>query len=274
MVAFGNDLASSLALGTAAQIAFLADWFGCSADDRDVRPLIGGQTSPRVLATPTNPVLATVGSWVAYGGGCSSPEIEEGDGHLVRDRFDALLPTGLTLRIAEWADADGTPGGYPYAAAAANEVVPFGARVVLVPTDFPADPHRSGQRAARPRPPTRRPARASCWSVLRLVRRPHRMRTCPSVPEAAVFAVDQAPNPFNPATVIRWTVTRSGPLAVRVYDLRGRLVRRLHEGPAPAAGSVTWDGADDGGAAVASGVYFYEVRRGDEVRVGKMALVR
>jgi len=273
LVAFGNDLASSLALGTAQQTAFLADWFGCTVDDRDVRPLIGGQTSPRVVGVPPNPVLSSVSSWVAYGGGCSSPEVPEGAGDLVRDRFDALVPAGLTLRIAEWAGADGTPGGWPYAAAVANDAALFGARVVLVPTDFPqirTDPDEGAKAAPYPPARTRLLMDLSGWAGFA----PDGPVDVTPVPEAAVFAVEQAPNPFNPTTIIRWSGAGSGPLAVRVYDVRGRLVRRLHEGPAPAAGAVTWDGAAADGGAMASGVYFYEVRRGDDVRVGKMALVK
>ena len=65
-------------------------------------------------------------------------------------------------------------------------------------------------------------------------------------------------------------------MSLKVYDIRGRLVRTLVDGPVPAGAdqAVTWDGTSDAGAQVSSGVYFYEARTGGEVKVGKMALVK
>ncbi|MFO7610574.1 MAG: FlgD immunoglobulin-like domain containing protein, partial [Candidatus Krumholzibacteriia bacterium] len=86
--------------------------------------------------------------------------------------------------------------------------------------------------------------------------------------------VAQQPNPFNPRTVITWAMARPGQLELKVYDLRGRLVRTLHDGPAEATGSVVWDGTGDHGGAAASGVYFYEAHGAGERTVGKMTLLR
>ena len=73
------------------------------------------------------------------------------------------------------------------------------------------------------------------------------------------------PNPFNPRTQIRFEVpgTAGGqvPTSLDVYDLKGRLVRRLHVGPlAPGTHVREWDGTDTQSSAVASGVYFIEMR--------------
>jgi hypothetical protein len=70
-------------------------------------------------------------------------------------------------------------------------------------------------------------------------------------------AVAATPNPFNPATTIRFRVAAPGEVSVRLHDARGALVRTLVRGWYPQGPhEVRWDGRDDGGAGVASGVYF------------------
>ena len=67
----------------------------------------------------------------------------------------------------------------------------------------------------------------------------------------------------------------AGRLVVKVFNLRGELVRTLLDEARPAGPTaVIWDGTDGRGRAVASGVYFYEARTGDRVHINKLALVR
>ena len=56
--------------------------------------------------------------------------------------------------------------------------------------------------------------------------------------------------------------------------MRGELVKTLIDEQVADSGSVIWDGSDDGGAKVSSGVYFYEARTAGQVKVEKMALVK
>jgi len=69
------------------------------------------------------------------------------------------------------------------------------------------------------------------------------------------------PNPFNPTTQIHYSVpTSGGEVSLRIYDVRGRLIKTLVEGQGiPGERSVTWNGRDERGQAVASGVYFYRL---------------
>jgi flagellar hook assembly protein FlgD len=69
-----------------------------------------------------------------------------------------------------------------------------------------------------------------------------------------------APNPFNPETTIRYSVAQDGKAAIHIYSVSGTLVRTLVEGH-HAAGSYSkrWDGRDDHGRRLASGVYFYKL---------------
>ena len=66
-----------------------------------------------------------------------------------------------------------------------------------------------------------------------------------------------APNPFNPRTTLTYSTPEAGPVALRIYDAEGRLVRTLFEGASEAGEfSLTWDGRDDTGRGATSGVYF------------------
>ncbi|MFH1866179.1 MAG: FlgD immunoglobulin-like domain containing protein, partial [Candidatus Eisenbacteria bacterium] len=68
------------------------------------------------------------------------------------------------------------------------------------------------------------------------------------------------PNPFNPATVIEYSVAADSHVTLRVYDLTGRVVRTLVDGPVePGDQVVTWDGTTDAGQRAASGVYFVKM---------------
>lgn len=86
-----------------------------------------------------------------------------------------------------------------------------------------------------------------------------------------------APNPFNPSTDITFDLMQGGQVDVRIYDLNGRLVRRLAGATRSAGpGMVHWDGRDEAGTAVASGLYFSQLLV-DGVNAGatnKMSLVR
>jgi hypothetical protein len=84
------------------------------------------------------------------------------------------------------------------------------------------------------------------------------------------------PNPFNPITTIHYDVPRGGAdVNITVYDVSGRLVRELvNEHRAPGNWTVTWNGEDNHGVRVASGVYFYRMRAGDFIETKKMVLLK
>jgi hypothetical protein len=83
------------------------------------------------------------------------------------------------------------------------------------------------------------------------------------------------PNPFNPSTEISFTLAEAGRAELQVFNLRGQNVRRLVAGSLEAGDhSVTWDGRDDGGARVPSGVYFYKLTAGDFEGMQRMVLLK
>ena len=82
----------------------------------------------------------------------------------------------------------------------------------------------------------------------------------PPARSAGVRITGNVPNPFNPATEIRFVLERPASVVVEVVDPRGRRVRHLHAGRLDAgARQVRWDGRDDAGRAVASGLYLVRV---------------
>ena len=92
-----------------------------------------------------------------------------------------------------------------------------------------------------------------------------------------LFALYQnAPNPFNPRTAIRYDVPGAGALVIlQVFDVRGRLVKTLvNKTQAAGNKSVSWDGTNRQGQRVATGVYFYRMAAGEFVQTRKMVLAR
>jgi hypothetical protein len=83
-----------------------------------------------------------------------------------------------------------------------------------------------------------------------------------------------APNPFRVSCSV--VVNASGGLKteVSVFDVRGRLVRRIFSGPIAGDAQISWDGRDRAGNAVASGIYFFRARAGSMVATEKAILVR
>jgi hypothetical protein len=84
------------------------------------------------------------------------------------------------------------------------------------------------------------------------------------------------PNPFNPATTIRYQLSRPGRVAVEVVSVDGSRVRLLEDGAREAGEhSVAWRGETDGGGRAASGVYFYRlIVDGATVDSARMVLVQ
>lgn len=94
---------------------------------------------------------------------------------------------------------------------------------------------------------------------------------------APLFHLGQnTPNPFNPRTTIEFAVPGAGFVALRVYDASGRLVRTLvqRQYAGPARERTVWDGRDEEGRAVPSGVYFCRLETNERVATRKMMLLK
>jgi hypothetical protein len=83
------------------------------------------------------------------------------------------------------------------------------------------------------------------------------------------------PNPFDESTLIRYTLAGRSSVRIRVYDVAGRVVRTLVDADPQAPGdhSVTWDGRNEKGDRVSSGIYFYRLQAGPFRATRRMALL-
>jgi hypothetical protein len=83
------------------------------------------------------------------------------------------------------------------------------------------------------------------------------------------------PNPFRRETVLEYSLPAAVFVEIVVYDAAGRAVRRLANGPqSPGVREVRWDGRNESGMAVGSGVYFLRLRAGSEMHLRKLVLSR
>lgn len=92
----------------------------------------------------------------------------------------------------------------------------------------------------------------------------------------AVFALgNNYPNPFSDATTIHFTLPESTPATLNIYDLMGRKVATLINGHHTAGThEIRWDGRDDGGARLASGLYLVRLKAGERVQTSRLTIVR
>ncbi len=105
--------------------------------------------------------------------------------------------------------------------------------------------------------------------------------TSPGVPTGTPpvvrdFLAQNEPNPFNPTTTIRYALSIPGRVSLRIYDVNGALVRTLVDDSRKSVGSAqaVWDGRDDRGVPVASGVYFYRIATPSLTATKKMVLLK
>ncbi len=96
-----------------------------------------------------------------------------------------------------------------------------------------------------------------------------------TIPEADPVLFHNVPNPFNPSTTISFTLPAAGPVELAVFDVRGERVRTLARGTLGAGkAEYEWDGRDEEGIPVSSGVYFCRLEAGKRIQVQKMLLIK
>jgi hypothetical protein len=94
------------------------------------------------------------------------------------------------------------------------------------------------------------------------------------VPTEVVLAAPR-PNPFAGETTIAFAIPEATAVDLAVFDVAGRLVRRLQEGPMGAGvHRILWNGTDEGGAKVSTGVYFAKLRTSSAEKVQKVVVLK
>lgn len=98
----------------------------------------------------------------------------------------------------------------------------------------------------------------------------------PDQPAALAGLLQNHPNPFNPSTTIKYVLPDAGYARVQIYSVTGELVRTLVNASNQAAGTyqVEWNGTDDNGRPVSSGVFFYRLESAGGSEMQKMTLVK
>jgi hypothetical protein len=83
------------------------------------------------------------------------------------------------------------------------------------------------------------------------------------------------PNPFNPSTIIEYSVRARSHVTITIYNILGREVRRLVDAFKPTGEHrIVWDGSDNSGRRVSTGVYLYRIQAGDVTETKKMVLLK
>jgi hypothetical protein len=252
----GDDLVFSLTNSGGAAQTFLNTYFSARFINNNILPLINNQTAPTVKPITGNSVFTTPTEWIAFGG-CAG----------IND-FDAIETNGTAERLAQFMTPSGNPG-YTYSAATRYTNV---ADVIYMPYDFMFIYNTPNYVPSQPGYSVR-------TEILRdiLIEFGHIPGgTVIDVPNGdMVFGVSNYPNPFNPSTEIKMTLPQAGHVSLKVFNVRGELVRTLVNGDlAAGVQKITWNGMNDSGRQVASGVYFYETKYNGETTINKMALVK
>jgi hypothetical protein len=244
---FGDNLCNYMGTGSAAQQTYLSTIMGVKLNDTDVRNEIGGQTAPHIL--PTGSVSAFTGDFVAYGG-C-----------LGINDFDSIVPLPASGAVAghgyEIVAAPGTT--YPVTDPGSAASVVWDRLVNINTVDyrkvsvtFPYSWHYvyNATKAGIT-------AQSTLTGEILALFGGHSTGGATDAPSGRSFRLHASyPNPFNPKTNLSFTLGRAGDGAVKIYNVRGELVRTLSVGTFKAGlNTLPWNGTDNAGATVASGVY-------------------
>lgn len=102
--------------------------------------------------------------------------------------------------------------------------------------------------------------------------------TCTSdaiIPRGRMQLLQNVPNPFNPSTTITFEIAETGTVHLKVFDVKGHLVRTLLQGTQSAGlQSVVWDGKDNEGRVLAAGTYFYQLSSSEGTATRRTLLLK
>ncbi len=254
--ATGDNLIQDISRSGVNAVLFRDKWFGIAYNGFNLGPLIGGQLTPNVspITVPGAPVL-------------TKPYMVQGGCVVGISDFDAVTAIAPAQRIAQFTSPTGAIGVYPYAAAIYNNVTENTARVVFMPYDLSAIWNGTPTGGI----PVRTQILMDVMSFFGNLPGGSAVGVTPE----AVFTARNFPNPFNPSTKIEFTLPVKSQVELKIYNVRGELVKTLlNENMAATTHSVIWDGRNSTGQSVSSGVYFYSLKAGSYEKMEKMTLVK
>jgi hypothetical protein len=239
---FGDNLATMLNTPGSAN-TYLAAVINASWVGKDIRPSIGNQLTPRVERTGA--VTGFRQDYIANGG-C-----------LLINQFDSVVPGGGAQVSHAFMDASGSvpvgnAGIYfgwadPQGGQHQSMLFPYGLLYVETQNSAGDDADVRGALVEE-----------VLWRVGGITV-PADLCSGAEVQSRSLAIFAPHPNPFNPVTILSFDLGRAAKGSVRIYNLRGALVRTLAQGGfSPGHNELRWNGADAEGAAVASGVYLVD----------------
>jgi FlgD Ig-like domain len=230
--------------------AELLNRLGVDQYSNDLDPLIDDQHQPEVQADAASAFQGM--HWIVDGGPNQYYTT------------DVVTSTAGSLRLAQFLDPFGASGAYAWAALTLAET--GGNRLMAMPYDIILVENAPGHVGRD----------AYLQFILRVMETAGFQSSFSGSPQSlASLQATAHPNPFNPCTEISWYAPHSGNLSVEIFNLRGEKVRTLVDGSVPAGkGFVNWDGTRRDGSALASGVYFCQIRMEGEQEILKMTLVK
>jgi hypothetical protein len=250
IVLFGDDVAEQLAsYSSPGAVAFKSVYFPFTLVSGDQAPNYG--LAPAIIHWPGR---CTVDDFVAYGAG---PPVKD---------FDVLQPFGTSRTEATYG-----PNAINNGAVVSNVTVNGNGQSVAVSLcgfSF-ADVRDDDKNGISDRAKFLRDISNGCGGVSPFP------GVTPVGRMVSNILVQNHPNPFNPQTTIAFSLSTRGRVSLAIYDVNGRIVRTLaNETRAAGAYELTWDGRDDDGQAVASGVYFYRLVAPEFTQTKKMVLLK
>ncbi|HTM01235.1 MAG TPA: FlgD immunoglobulin-like domain containing protein [Candidatus Omnitrophota bacterium] len=189
------------------------------------------------------------------------------------NKFDLITPSNQAQSGGKWGVLLRYPNTQPAATRYATKYVSFGtdsARAVFMGFSFNSI-EEGGERLQLAKAITQNYFLENpCYSPTAVLEDP-----AGQAPPARTQLFQNAPNPFNPATTIRFSVGQRGPVRIDIFDVGGRHVRTLVEKSyEPGVYTARWDGVDDAGRPLASGAYFYRMTAPGASDAKKLILLR
>jgi hypothetical protein len=259
MFATGDNFVTDLATAGTSTQAFLADWIHVDRVAKDIRPLIGNQAAPTVKPMAGNPVFGDF-EWIAFGG-C-----------LGFNEFDAVNIQVDAVKLAEFLNPAGGGGAYTYSAATLYSDATYSNEIITLPYDlhFIYEPATNAKT-----PPTPSAARARVLEEVLLYFGYTGGGTATDVTPAAMNKFAVYPNPFNPSTKIQFNSAKATEATISIFNVRGTKVATVYRGRVDSGlNTFTWNGTDDSGRQVGSGVYFAVVDSKDFTSKVKVTLLK
>jgi len=242
-VYFGDFIGSALLNDSPSEGGvYLQTVMGIAVNGTDVRPDIGGQTAP--VVQPTGDVAGFNTEFIAFGG-CFGI-----------NTFDNIAPVGAGSARSHGFVDPGSGTLFPGIAAGVvfDRVSGIDRKVDIT---FPFGFLYLFDNVSRAVPGVSSRTLLLEEILAYLGENPGIPGDATAAPSARKAELSVAPNPFNPKTTVSFALPKAGMEAkVKVFNVRGELVKTLHDGVAQTADlNLEWNGRDDRGASVASGVY-------------------